>query len=139
MDQTSPLLNQQGNSDKMQRHEKAMEQHVEKRIKTLHDKLGITAAQESKWGDVAQAMRDNETSLSQLMQQRYENRKTMSAVDDLQSYETIAQAHIDGLKKLIPVFQTLYADMSDDQKKDADEAFGQFEGHRDGKSAKKHG
>ena len=139
MDQTVPATQTMAHAGKMHRHQQAMEQHIEKRIATLHDRLGITAEQEPKWGVVAQTMRDNEASISALMTQRYENRKTMSAVDDLQSYETITEAHSDGLKKLIPAFQALYTDMSDDQKKIADQAFGQFEGHRDGKSAKKHG
>jgi periplasmic protein CpxP/Spy len=124
---------------KMLHEQKDMEKHVEQRIKTLHDKLDITPAQEAKWNDVAQTMRSNEDAISQLMKQRYENRKTMNAIDDLQSYEAIAEAHTEGLKKMIPVFQALYADMTDDQKKDADEAFGRFEGHRDGQHGKKHG
>jgi len=44
-------------------------------------------------------------------------------VDDLQSYAAIADAHADGLKKLIPAFQALYTAMSDDQKKTADMLF----------------
>jgi hypothetical protein len=114
-----------------------MAQHVEDRIKTLHSKLGITSAQETKWNDVAQAMRDNETAITQQIQARQQNVETMSAIDDLQSYEKIAQVHVDGLQKLIPVFQALYNDMSDDQRKKADEVFGRFEGHRDDTTAVK--
>jgi len=124
-------------SEKMGHSSQAMAQHVEDRIKTLHDKLDITSTQEAKWGDVAQAMRDNETTISQLIQARHQDPANMTAVDDLQSYERIAQAHVDGLQKLIPTFQALYNDMSDDQKKDADKAFSHFEGHGD-MSAKKH-
>jgi hypothetical protein len=47
----------------------------------------------------------------------------MSAVEDLKSYSEIAEAHADGLKKFIPVFEPLYASMSDAQKKDADKLF----------------
>ncbi len=108
---------------------KTMAEHVEYRIKTLHNKLAITDAQEQKWGDVAQAMRDNEATISQLIQERQQSPQNMTAVEDLQSYAKIAQAHVDGLQKLIPAFQTLYNDMSDDQKAKADAAFGHFEGH----------
>ena len=139
MDQTSPALKNHDSEEKMRRHQQALDEQLDKRIKTLHDKLGVTAGQEAKWAEVAQTMRANETSIDQLAQDRYEKRKDMTAIDDLQSYEAIAEAHADGLKKMIPVFQALYADMSDDQKKEADEVFGRFEGHRDGKSAKKHG
>jgi len=104
-------------------------QRVEEHIKTLHDKLSITDAQEAKWSDVAQAMRDNESALSPLIEARHQNPESMTAVDDLQSYENIAQAHADGLKKLIPVFQALYAEMSDEQMKNADKVFSSYEGH----------
>ena len=139
MDQASAATKTHKSSKKMLHEQKEMEQHVEKRIQTLHDKLDITATQEAKWSEVAKTMRDNEENISQLIKQRYENRKTMNAVDDLQSYAAISEAHTDGLKKMIAVFQPLYDEMSEGQKKDADEAFGRFEGHRDGKSSKKHG
>jgi hypothetical protein len=115
----------------------AMKQNVEDRINTLRDKLGITDAQETKWGEVTQVMRDNEAVISQLIQARHQDPQNMTAVDDLQSYEKIASAHVEGLQKLIPAFQSLYSDMSDDQKKRADKAFGRFEGHADNASVKK--
>ena len=52
----------------------------------------------------------------------------MTAVEDMKSYGEIAAAHVDGINKLIPVFEVLYDSMSDAQKKEADEAF-RF-GHR---------
>jgi len=103
---------------------------VEARIQTLHDKLKITSAQESDWGKVAETMRSNEANIHQLIQERHQNPDNMTAIDDLQSYQKIAQAHADGLQKMTDVFQTLYNDMSDAQKKNADVVFGKFEGHR---------
>ena len=119
------------------RHSKAMEQPIEKRIETLRSKLSITNVQEEKWNAVAQVMRDNETGIHQLIRERHENTASMTALDDLRSYEKIAQAHVDGLQKLIPVFQSLYDDMSDDQKRKADAVFSRFEGHQHNARAKK--
>jgi hypothetical protein len=116
----------------------AMRMHVENRIKTLHAKLGITDAQEPKWNDLAQVMRDNETNISQLIQERHRDPASMTAVDDLQSYEKIAQAHVDGLQRLIPTFASLYNDMSDEQQKKADLVFSGFEGHRPNMAANTH-
>jgi protein CpxP len=116
-----------------------MAQEVEQRIKTLHDKLQITPDQESAWNDVAQAMRDNEASIHQAIQARYQNAKTMTAVDDLESYQKIAQAHADGLTKVISSFETLYDSMQPAQQKNADQVFGQFEGHRGALKASAHG
>ena len=112
-------------------------QKVEQRIKTLHDKLQITPAEENDWQAVAQTMRSNESEITQLIEERHQNATSMTAVDDLQSYQKITQAHADALQKMISSFQTLYNDMSDKQKRNADEVFGRFEGrHHDHKSAK---
>jgi glycerophosphoryl diester phosphodiesterase len=96
---------------------------VEARITALHSQLKITPDQESKWSTVADAMRDNASSLDELAQQRASMRTKMNAVDDLKSYEAIADAHADGLKKLVPAFSSLYGSMSDAQKKNADQVF----------------
>ncbi len=96
---------------------------VEARIKSLHDALAITAAQEPQWQAVAEVMRDNAKTTRALIRERLAKAKTMTAVDDLRSYGAIADAHAAGVKKLTAAFETLYASLSDAQKKQADEAF----------------
>ncbi|HYL48009.1 MAG TPA: Spy/CpxP family protein refolding chaperone [Stellaceae bacterium] len=104
---------------------------VEARIKSLHARLKITAAQEPQWQPVAEAMRDNAATMEKLVSERNAKVKTMTAVDNLQTYSDIAQAHADGLKKLVSAFDPLYASMSDAQKKVADAVFrGIAEHHR---------
>ena len=68
-------------------------------------------------------MRDNAKTIRTLIQERAAKAKTMTAVDDLHSYEAIADAHAAGVKKLTTAFETLYASLSDAQKKAADAAF----------------
>jgi len=114
------------------------EMHVEQRIKTLHDKLKITAAQEDEWSKVAQTMRDNEATIGQLVQARHQDPESRTAIDDIKSYQQITQAHADGMSKMVSSFEPLYNDMSADQKKNADQVFGSFEGHHHGKGMKKH-
>jgi Spy/CpxP family protein refolding chaperone len=99
------------------------EDRAEARIKDMHAKLKITPAQEDQWGKIAQEMRDNAQSMDTLTQARVANAKTMTAVDDLKSYGEIAEAHANGIKKFTPLFETLYASMSDAQKKLADDLF----------------
>jgi hypothetical protein len=53
----------------------------------------------------------------------------MTAVDNLKTYEAIADAHAEGLQKLVPAFETLYASMSEAQKKNADEVFNRSRHH----------
>ncbi|HVN97326.1 MAG TPA: Spy/CpxP family protein refolding chaperone [Syntrophorhabdaceae bacterium] len=95
---------------------------VEARITELHAKLKITDAQEPLWRNVAETMRDNERTMEDLIRARSE-KVAMTAVDDLKSYSAIAEAHADGIRKFIPVFEALYNSMSDDQKKIADMLF----------------
>jgi hypothetical protein len=98
-------------------------ERVEARINSLHSKLHITAAEETQWDTVAQIMRDNATAVGKLVDERKTQVGQMNAVDDLKSYQAITDAHADGLKKLVPAFEQLYASMSDDQKKTADTLF----------------
>jgi hypothetical protein len=135
---SSSMGKNQEHSAKMDNSPQAVAQRIEDRIKTLHDKLEIANSQEPKWNDVAQAMRDNEATINQLIQDRHQNPAAMTAIDDLQSYEKIAQAHLDGLHKLIPAFQALYNDMPDEQRKKADAVFSGFEGHSLATSTKSH-
>ncbi len=107
---------------KMAHHHK-MESRVETRIATLHKELQITPAQEAQWGVVAQIMRDDVKTHDDLVAAKRAKAETMSAADDLNAYAEIAQTHADGVKKLAAAFQTLYASMSDSQKKVADETF----------------
>jgi len=100
---------------------------IEQHIKDLHAKLKITAAEEAQWAPVAKAMRDSAGELDQVLDKREAMIGTASAVDDLNAYADIAQAHADAVRKLSSVFGPLYAAMPDDQKKLADEVFTQRE------------
>ncbi|HME68710.1 MAG TPA: Spy/CpxP family protein refolding chaperone [Myxococcota bacterium] len=104
------------------------EDRVETRIKELHRKLKITAAQESQWNNFAQVMRENAQAVDLVLKERSENLHAMNAVEDLRSYEKLADAHAEGLKNLVPAFEALYNSMSDDQKKTADVVFAKHEG-----------
>jgi periplasmic protein CpxP/Spy len=95
---------------------------VELRIKELHSELKITPEQQPQFDAVAQAMRDDAKAMEDAIAQRREA-KSMTAVDDLKAYQAIADAHSQGLQKLIPAFQALYDTMSPEQKKNADAVF----------------
>jgi periplasmic protein CpxP/Spy len=98
---------------------------IDAHLKQLHTQLKITAAEEQQWNSFAQIVRDNEHQISGLLEQRRQNAKTMSALDNLTSYQQITQAHADGLAKLVPAFDQLYSKMPDAQKKVADNVFNQ--------------
>jgi periplasmic protein CpxP/Spy len=94
---------------------------VEKHIAELHAKLKITSAQEPQWVPVAKTMRDNANEIEEAIDKREAADGT--AIDDLNAYGAIVQAHADGIKKLAQAFSSLYASMPDNQKKIADGAF----------------
>jgi protein CpxP len=100
---------------------------VEQRIATLHAELKITAGEEAKWNDVAQAMRENAAAMEKLSAAKtLQPPQSMTAIDDLKGYEKFAQAHVDGLKNLLSSFEILYVSFPDPQKKIADAVFQSF-------------
>lgn len=117
------------------------ERNVEDRIAYLHSQLKITSAQESQWNAFADVMRSNGETMGQLFQQR-KAAGNLSAIDDMKQYAAIAQAHADGMKKLVDAFDPLYSSFSPEQKKLADVTFHQPGGpngprhHGKGKGAK---
>jgi protein CpxP len=98
---------------------------VQRHIENLHAKLGITPSEESLWSAVARTMADNANSLDAAIDKR--DHANTSAIDDLNAYADVVQAHADGVKKLSAVFSPLYASMSGDQKVVADEVFAKRE------------
>jgi len=97
---------------------------VEQRIATLRAALKITADQEVKWNAVAQSMRENASAMDRLVADaRTSPPQSMTAMDDLKMYQKFSEAHVTGLKNLIASFGTLYAAMSEPQKKNADAVF----------------
>jgi hypothetical protein len=96
---------------------------VEARIRDLHKKLHITAAQKPQWDNLTEVMRSNAQAMVDLQKQRASDAQSMSAVDVIKSYESVIEAHEDGMKKFIPPFEALYNTMSDAQKKTADSLF----------------
>lgn len=96
---------------------------IDERIKSLNERLQITAEQESLWQPVAQVMRENAGAMDALRQSRLDKGDSMSALDDLHAYGDAVDARADGIKKLIPPFEALYRSMSDTQKHNADRIF----------------
>ncbi len=96
---------------------------VEKHIKDLHAQLQITPAEETQWATVAKSMRDSAVETDNAIDKREALVGSATAIDNLKAYGEIAQAHVDGVKRLAAAFAPLYASMPDDQKKVADAVF----------------
>ena len=96
---------------------------VDQRITDLHARLHITPQQSQQWDQFAQVMRDNAKAMDDLYRQRASQLGSMSAVQNMQSFEQIEEARAQQLQKLVPAFQSLYGSFSDQQKADADRIF----------------
>jgi periplasmic protein CpxP/Spy len=99
------------------------EQRVEEHIKQLHAQLRITPAEQPQWEQFANVMRDNARAMDRDFSQRMQQYPTMSALQNMQSYEQIAEAHAEHLQKLVPAFENLYNAMPAQQKQLTDQVF----------------
>jgi protein CpxP len=102
---------------------KSAEERVERRIAELHAQLHITPTEQQRWDQFAQVMRDNAREMDQVFVQRAQQYQSMNAVQNMQSYEHIAETHGQQLQKLVLAFQNLYNSMPDQQKQIANQVF----------------
>jgi hypothetical protein len=98
-----------------------MVEHVEGRIAFLKTELKITEAQRAQWERFADALRSTATSMNGMHQQMVQAGmpSTLPARLDLQ--DKMLSAHLEALKGMRAALDPLYASLSDDQKKIADE------------------
>jgi periplasmic protein CpxP/Spy len=102
---------------------KTAEERVEQRINELHAQLHITPAEQQQWDQFAAVMRENARDMDQVFMQRARQFPSMNAVQNMQSYQQIAQQHAVQLQKLVPAFVDLYNAIPDRQKQLADQVF----------------
>lgn len=93
---------------------------TEGRIKMLQDALKITDSQKESWNTLTQVMRENAKAMDALRKERETVTASMNAIERLKFHSQITEIQLDHLKKLIPVFETLYVSMSDEQKASTD-------------------
>lgn len=96
---------------------------VESRVTQLHGALKITAAQEPQFDAFAAVMRQNATDMDGLAAKRMASAKSGTAVEQMQTYADMAQAHAQQMQKLLASFFTLYDALTPEQKKLADASF----------------
>jgi periplasmic protein CpxP/Spy len=102
---------------------KNAEERVERRITELHKELRITPAEQQQWDQFAGVMRENARDMDRIFVQRAQQLDTMTALQNMQSYEQLAETHAQHLQKLVAAFQTLYDAMPEQQRQVADQVF----------------
>jgi hypothetical protein len=98
-------------------------ENVEQRIADMHAILHITQAQEPQWDSFSQVMLDNAQAMEAVLGKNGGTAATRTAKEIMQSYAEIAGLHAQNVQKLSTAFDTLYAGLTADQQKSADEMF----------------
>ncbi len=110
-------------STNVSHHAQKHQDAVELRIAQLHSAMKITDQQSQQWDAFAQTVRDNAQSTADAFHERNGKLSTMSADDAMKSYASLDELRAQNMQKLSSAFSTLYASLSDEQKKTADVLF----------------
>jgi hypothetical protein len=98
-----------------------MVEHVEGRIAFLKTELKITEAQTAQWERFADALRSTAGSMNGMHQQMMQAGMPATLPARLDLQEKMLLAHLEALKGMRAALDPLYASLSDEQKKIADE------------------
>lgn len=99
---------------------------LDQRIARMKQTLGITPAQQAAWNDFSGVMRQNADAIEHAYRNRSDHMKTMTASENLRDYASIEQDRAQGVQHLAASFDTLYGQLSDQQKQAADTMFRQY-------------
>jgi hypothetical protein len=94
---------------------------VERRISVLHQRLGITPAQEAAWTGFAAEMRNSAMAMDRAFERNRGERRPINAVERLEQRERGLAARQAELDHMVRALQPLYASFSDEQKRIADQ------------------
>ncbi len=121
-DAAAPMMSSSGLRTRLGRQQaEALEAH----ITTLHRSWHITPAQEPLWNRLTGTMRQGAVQIDAEYARR-EQRGSMSARDDLQSYAMVQQTHAANAQALLAPFASLYDSFSPAQRRLADETVRRF-------------
>jgi hypothetical protein len=95
--------------------------YAEGRIAFLKAELSITDQQKDAWDAYAAAIKKNLAGMQSMREIRMKVMQAKSPVDRLDAHIAVMESRVAALKELKPPLANLYAALSDDQKKKADE------------------
>jgi hypothetical protein len=101
-------------------------EHVEGRIAFVKAELKITDAQAPLWDKLADTVRLVAESVKGLHQQTMQGQSRPSTAAHLERYEHMLSVRLAGVSAVRAAFDPLYASLSDEQQKTADELFGRM-------------
>ena len=95
------------------------------RLQQVHDRLGITPAQQPQWDAVVAALRDNAVALRANPAGAAVRSGSLDAVAELRAASDLARARADALARMVPPVEALYASLSPEQQHTADQVLDQ--------------
>lgn len=95
---------------------------VDAQLGEIKKRLNITAAQQPQFEQFAAIVKQNAQAMESMMQKEAQKAER-SAVDGLRTAASFAQAEAENLKRLVPALEALYASLSEQQKRTADQLF----------------
>lgn len=95
--------------------------HLEGRLAFVRAELAITEAQTPAWNAFADAVRKATKDMMASMPMIHANAADAGWLANLERHEKMMASHLDGLRAIRAAAQPLYAALSDEQKKNADE------------------
>ncbi len=95
---------------------------VQARLAELREKLAITPAQLPHWEAYAKTTQDNATEMHTRFRQRLTQFSTMDAATNMTDYAAVSELRAVQLRRVAVSFQALYAALSPQQQRSADEA-----------------
>ena len=98
---------------------------LRERLQQLHERLGITPAQQPQWEAMLAAMRDNAKAMRANPAASAFRSGTLNAVQEIHAAADLAHARADALQRMIPSVEALYASLSPEQQHTADQVLAQ--------------
>jgi len=104
-------------------------QFVDGRMAFFKAELKITPAQEAQWQQVEAAMRENAKTLDQTITTAQQNRTGTNAIQRLELRDQFAKVRSDNDDRFLAAFKPLYASLSPEQQRMADQLIGAANHH----------
>ena len=96
-------------------------QHIEGQIAYYKAELKITDAQAPQWNAFADALRNSAKRLQEAVAKNMQPNEALTAPEQMERRIAMLSAQLDAMQPVLTVAKPLYAALSDDQKKIADE------------------
>ena len=96
---------------------------IETQLAEVKKRLSITAAQQPQFDQFATIVKQNAQTMDALMKKATAQGAQQNAVEGLRTAASFAQTEADNLKRLVPALEALYASLSEQQKRAADQLF----------------